>query len=115
MIAAERQRQIDTEGWTAEHDDAHEGEELLRAADCYIVAASVPGFLNSAGLKANEKFFERMLNTPPDGWPWGPESWKPSEDPMRNLVKAGALIAAEIDRLQRRDGQTAWADAVGAG
>ena len=31
-------------------------------------------------------------------WPWPPEFWKPSDDPVRNLVKAGALIAAEIDR-----------------
>lgn len=37
-------------------------------------------------------------------WPWDEEWWKPSEDPVRNLVKAGALIAAEIDRLQRVDG-----------
>ena len=36
-------------------------------------------------------------------WPWDMKWWKPSdEDPIRNLVKAGALIAAEIDRLQRR-------------
>jgi hypothetical protein len=34
-------------------------------------------------------------------WPWDNKYWKPSEDKVRNLVKAGALIAAEIDRLQR--------------
>jgi hypothetical protein len=34
-------------------------------------------------------------------WPWDQDWWKPSPDPIRNLVKAGALIAAEIDRLQR--------------
>jgi len=34
-------------------------------------------------------------------WPWGSEWWKPSKDPIRDLVKAGALIAAEIDRLQK--------------
>jgi hypothetical protein len=34
-------------------------------------------------------------------WPWHPDWWKPSRDPVQNLVKAGALIAAEIDRLQR--------------
>lgn len=37
---------------------------------------------------------------PPGEWPF-PDFWKQSEDPIRNLVKAGALIAAEIDRLQR--------------
>jgi hypothetical protein len=35
-------------------------------------------------------------------WPWDQEWWKPSDDPIRNLAKAGALIAAEIDRLQRK-------------
>lgn len=34
-------------------------------------------------------------------WPWDENWWKPSLDPIRNLVKAGALLAAEIDRLQR--------------
>ena len=41
------------------------------------------------------------LPAPAHDWPWGSEYWKPSEDPVRNLVKAGALIAAEIDRLNR--------------
>jgi hypothetical protein len=36
-----------------------------------------------------------------EGWPWDEKWWKPSTNPIRNLVKAGALIAAEIDRLQR--------------
>lgn len=35
------------------------------------------------------------------GWPFNRKEWKPSSDPIRNLVKAGALIAAEIDRLHR--------------
>jgi hypothetical protein len=39
---------------------------------------------------------------PPDDWPWDWRFWKPSVDPIRDLVKAGALIAAEIDRLQRK-------------
>jgi hypothetical protein len=40
----------------------------------------------------------------PPGWPWGTSWFKPSGDDIRDLVKAGALIAAEIDRLQRADG-----------
>lgn len=35
-----------------------------------------------------------------NGWPWDAKWWKPSDDPIKNLVKSGALIAAEIDRLQ---------------
>jgi hypothetical protein len=37
----------------------------------------------------------------PSSWPWDYDWWKPSDDPIRNLTKAGALIAAEIDRLNR--------------
>lgn len=33
-------------------------------------------------------------------WPWGTQSFKPTNS-IRDLTKAGALIAAEIDRLQR--------------
>ncbi len=86
MILAERARQVADEGWTPEHDDAHDRGELRHAASCYIVAA---------GDDARPNF------TPPDGWPFEAEAWKPSER-IDDLVKAGALIAAEIDRLLRR-------------
>lgn len=83
LIADERRRQIDAEGWTPEHDDAHKHGELVEAAECYSYAART-GTLH-----------------PPRGWPWEPSWWKPTGNPVRDLVKAGALIAAEIDRLQR--------------
>lgn len=92
LIAAERQRQIDAEGYTAEHDASGHGhyeDALARAAVCY---ASPP--------------YHRMRNSWEDHpfyWPWSPDSWKPTpDDRVRELVKAGALIAAEIDRLQAR-------------
>lgn len=85
MIAAERARQINVEGWTPEHDDEHDSCEMTWAAVSYAMqAANPPG---------GDEF---------DPWPWAESWWKPSDDPVRNLVKAGALIAAEIDRLQRR-------------
>lgn len=88
LIAAERVRQIYGEGWTAEHDAGRCTGDLARAAHCYIHAAEL-----------------NMSRSPlpgrlPKNWPWEDEFWKPSPDPIRNLVKAGALIAAEIDRLQ---------------
>lgn len=86
LIAAERARQITAEGWTPEHDDEHEGNELLQAAVWYL---------------DNGAEFDFGLSLPP--WPWEPAAWKPSDDRVRQLVKAGALIAAEIDRLKRRD------------
>lgn len=84
LIAAERQRQIDVEGWTPEHD----GSELAAAAVGYITRTQtiLGGHPAPPG--------------PPLVWPWADAWWKPSSDPVRNLVKAGALIAAEIDRLQ---------------
>jgi hypothetical protein len=89
MIAAERQRQINAEGWTPEHDAHHRDEELATAAACYARRPSDRPLLGG------------LLRLPPE-WPWGAESWKPSpDDRVRELVKAGALIAAEIDRLQR--------------
>jgi hypothetical protein len=75
-IAIERSRQLQVEGWTAGHDDEHEDGELAVAAACYCLDD-----------------FEK--------WPWDLEWWKPTHDPIRDLTKAGALIAAEIDRLLR--------------
>lgn len=83
LIAIERARQAFIEGWTPEHDDEHEDGELARAAACY--ADPVP------------------WHPVPPRWPWERRWWKPSpEDRVRELMKAGALIAAEIDRLQRQ-------------
>lgn len=100
LIAAERQRQIDAEGWTPEHDDQHDDGELAEAACCYATDPKIRAdiMLTTDGA-AN-------VNTPGSGydprhWPWH-DGWRPHpDDRVRELVKAGALIAAEIDRLQR--------------
>lgn len=88
LIAAERQRQIEVIGWTPEHDYEHSNDELLRAATCYIGAASK---VATEGRDV-EDLVERI-------WPWERSAWHPDPDPKRNLAKAGALIAAELDRL----------------
>lgn len=90
LISEERIRQLCKEGWTPEHDDTHDMGELLRGGAAYALAAN-------AGADA-------LI---PASWPWSQRWWKPSDDPVRNLVKAGALIAAEIDRLQRKRGYKA--------
>lgn len=82
-IAAERQRQKSVEGWTPEHDDKYHGEELRLAALCYMRAETIT-----------------QTGVVPASWPWPAHWWKPTND-RRNLVKAGALIAAEIDRMDR--------------
>ena len=84
LIAAERDRQVTEEGFTPEHDDAHIPGDLARAGAAYTMLAFAP------------KEFVRNL------WPWPRAQFKPSDDPIRNLVRAGALIAAELDRLLRQ-------------
>jgi hypothetical protein len=97
-IAAERKRQIEVEGWTPEHDGEHRCGELARAACGYAALASY-----QAGPR---NLVDDPLQPPilPRDWPWDVSWWKPSHDLIRNLVKAGALIAAEIDRLAARKG-----------
>ena len=91
LIAEERQRQIEKEGWTKEHDAKHIKEELSFAAACYALPNRCRYTIaKSAG----------FTSTVPDFWSFKFEWWKPTpDDRVRELVKAGALIAAEIDRL----------------
>lgn len=92
-LLEERVRQRRDEGWTPEHDDEHTDGELATAAYCYAVHASFTDV--DREVLSGEGF------TPPS-WPWEPASWKPS-DRKRELVKAGALILAEIERLERAE------------
>ena len=89
-IALERQRQIDEEGWSAEHDAQHTFQELARLAACYAIPPN---------MRENLVDIEYIF-------PFECQYWKPSPDNrVRELVKAGALIAAEIDRLQAAGGE----------
>jgi hypothetical protein len=92
LIADERERQKTEEGWTEEHDDAHSEGELAAAAACYAMPERLRDYLRSRDGR-------KVLA--PVQWPWSPKWWKP-KDGMDDLVRAGALIAAEIERLQRR-------------
>lgn len=88
-IALERFRQTQQEGWTSEHDDQHTDMSLNFAAQAYCQAAMEPGLWPCEEAPC------------PPIWPWEAHWFKPSEDPVHNLVRAGALIAAEIDRIER--------------
>ena len=107
MIAVERQRQIEKEGWTPERDDAeHVGGGLARAAICYAEHAQKYGWnatMPPHGVSKEDGTAHYRKITRPKTWPWAAKWWKP-KDPVRDLVRAGALIAAEIDRLQRGRG-----------
>lgn len=93
LIAEERARQVAKEGWTPAHDATHTEGELAQAAIAYADEATRIGMSPRTA---------REVET----WPWEDEAWKPAKGPsitfadsVRMLTKAGALLAAEIDRL----------------
>ena len=92
-VLAERQRQISVEGWEPERDNTYRHGELASAAASYAQCAGLQG----EGATTENAFKEPFA----ENWPWSEAWWKPSAEPRRNLVKAGALILAEIERLDR--------------
>lgn len=87
-VLEERRRQMQEEGWSLDHDDISSRDgSMAQAAAAYAVASiERPGTLERAS---------RL-------WPWAKAWWKPT-NPRRDLVKAGALILAEIERLDRAE------------
>lgn len=90
-VMAERQRQIEVEGFSPTHDSKQTPGDLARAAACYA--------MHAAGVHTAETH-------PPSIWPrnWSVKWWKPDVS-RRDLVKAAALILAEIERLDRAKGE----------
>lgn len=86
-VLAERRRQVEQEGWTPESDAQYMGGDMASAAGCYALFGPP---MNPVG-------------NPPPYWPWAAEWWKPTTSYRRNLVKAGALVLAEIERLDRAE------------
>lgn len=83
IITEERARHFSVEGWT--NDNTYINQELAYAAMSYVNPK------NSVNRWPNDSY-------PPTFWPWTSHWWKPG-DRKRELAKAGALIAAEIDRI----------------
>lgn len=96
MIADERARQINEEGFHEARDASYIDGELMRAAFSYLM---VP-------IARAEGEDDSVDNLPEGLWPWDKQWWKPGDD-IRCLVKAGALIAAEIDRRLMADADAA--------
>jgi hypothetical protein len=84
-VLAERLRQLDVEGWTAEHDDQYTEGELAVAAACYAASSIDP---------------DDVAKEPPRLWPLPAQRWKPSTA-ERMLEKAGGLLLAERERRRR--------------
>ena len=89
LIERERARQISVEGYYPSEDP-----------DYYHIAAAAAAY----ALSASWQPFEAA-----EMWPWAPELFKP-KDPLRDLVRAGALIAAAIDRLKLEENMEASDD-----
>ena len=89
-IADERKRQMEGEGWTPENEDEYKEGQLAILASAYAIPPI-------AGEGSNDNRLSLALKSM-----WSLEGWELSPDGrIRELEKAGALIVAEIDRLQR--------------
>lgn len=95
-VLAERHRQINVEGWTPKHDDEHKTGSMALAAACYACnAATWQQHCQSIPSSEYADF-----SSPGFRWPWAMKWWKPKSQ-RQDLVRAAALILAEIERLDR--------------
>jgi len=107
-IIEERRRQVEGEGWTPQHDDEHDDYSLGLAAASYAggvdCGSKVVTYTDDvSGGRGETPVWGTRKKRVPTPWPasWDPRWWKPTGDRRRDLVKAGALIVAEIERLDR--------------
>lgn len=98
LIADERARQIEEEGFDASNDAYYMLDELALAAIVYALPEERRNdvYIPQGVVQHTSRSIRAVL------WPWDPAWFKPG-DRIRELTKAGALIAAEIDRLQQRE------------
>ncbi|KSH55983.1 hypothetical protein AO969_08235 [Pseudomonas aeruginosa] len=90
-VQAERRRQVEAEGWTPEHDDEHACDEIAAFA-CFYAMPPAARDRDTSSTGYGDTLGEAIL----------PEGWEPKTgDRRRELVKAGGLILAEIERLDR--------------
>lgn len=99
-ILSERTRQMSVHGWYPEHDDIYRHHELVRAAETYLEAGRLEAITEAA--------HTRLLSR----WPWA-ASWFKPRDARRNLIKAAALIVAEIERIDRSKAALSPAEPTG--
>jgi len=100
LIAEERQRQIDVEGYSAQHDSQHKASEFAYAIIAYAESAKEGINCRELGV-TNETLIDMYKKAVGKIFPW--RDFKPTTD-IRDLVKVGALAAALIDKLQAQKG-----------
>ncbi len=95
-IRAERQRQLEVEGHSTDHDAEHGSAELVMAAIAYALGSDLNQLLTGR---------RKAVPGPRTWWPWEPDALKLTpDDRIRELAKAGALLAAAIDvELQQQE------------
>lgn len=94
LITEERNRQQEIEGWTLEHDDKHTDQSMAMAAALYASP--------SDDLRVLSKLTDCEVYKDP--WPWlSRHDKREQHDRMKRLQIAGALIVAEMERLQRAE------------
>lgn len=90
-VILERRHQVEDLRYNTAHDDQHDQKEIARAAGGYvhhyIYRTGVPGSVYQA-------------DPMPPTWPWDEIYWNP-QTPREDLVRAAALIIAEIERIDR--------------
>jgi hypothetical protein len=96
-IEDERCRQIVREGWTPKHDDEHEAGALASAAACYAHTAQFAMRPKNIGRPTPQIDIDPVITAL---WPFE-EDWFKPKNPRRDLVRAAALILAEIERIDR--------------
>ena len=92
-VGAERRRQVEVEGFDAKHDDATAPDKLALAAAVYAIPDHYR-YLSCEGFGTETGSIRKVL------WPWDDAWFKPG-DRRRELVKAAALIIAEIEAIDR--------------
>lgn len=91
-VLAERRRQIEEKGWTPAHDDEHDNGALAKAAAAYALHSAGIGTDWPKGIRNGCTLF----------WPWEAKWWKP-KTPREDLVRATAMLLAEIERRDRAE------------
>jgi hypothetical protein len=105
-IIDERSRQIAEEGWTPEHDDEHTDGELALVGALYATPTVL--WEREMSTRCCVRFCDPWPATWDSEWDKRLEKRNPrntTKARIRELEKAGALIAAEIDRLLRKVGR----------
>ena len=97
-VLSERRRQVNGEDRTSPEDDCYTQGQLAFAGAAYAIFAAGQAEHPTQELSRTLGGIFRIAYAI---WPWTEQWWKP-KDQRRNLVRAAALIIAEIDRIDRQ-------------